>query len=83
MGQVMMYLLLPGLGIWKMTVSLWARAPGMVVKEKAWSQVLRRQSYLQKLGHGRDGGCQELQGSIRETTAAPSVTLGLLACSFS
>lgn len=62
-----------------MTVSLWARAPGMGMKEKAWSQVLRSQSYLQKLGHGQDGGCRELQGSIQETTATPSVTLGLLA----
>lgn len=55
----------------------------MRMEEKAWSQVLSRESDLQKLGHGQDGDCWELQGSIWEAMAAPFVTLGLLTCSSS
>lgn len=50
-----------------MTVSLWAKAPGVGMEERGWSQALGSPSYQQKLGHGE----MEVPGGYRVAFVKP------------
>lgn len=50
-----------------MVASLWAKAPGVGMEERMWSQVFGSPSYLQKLGHGET----EVAGSYRVAFRKP------------